>query len=113
MAPQKGQHGNLRTRGPWWKGDWRSAELLLHARAPRADERPVSRWAHVPGTNIRPWKAHLAESDFSISHFQISQGCLSGIRQPLYLKSLFLGAFIIQAMLILVQRISLTELCVI
>lgn len=56
------------------------------------------------GTPVQdPWKAHPAERDFSISHFQISEGCVSGMRQPLYVKSLFLGAFIIQEMLVLVQ----------
>lgn len=88
---------------PLWKGDLHLAELLLFGRVPRAEKSPVSQWARMPGTNIHPWKAHLAEGDFSVSYFQISQGCVSGIRQPLYLKSLFLGAFIIQAMLVLVR----------
>ena len=63
-ALHQGQHGNLCTHAPLWKGDLYLAELLLFARAPRAEKSPVSRWAHMPRTGVHPWKAHLAESDF-------------------------------------------------
>lgn len=59
------------------------------------------------GTPVQdPWKAPPAERHFSISHhISISHISISvsGMRQPLYVKSLFLGAFIIQEMLVLVQ----------
>jgi len=75
------------------------SELLLFTR--KAEERPVSGGACAPGKNKHPWKAQLAERDFSISYFQMFQG--KWHQTALVSEEFFLHAFILKATSVVAQ----------